>query len=82
MNREENMGRYQVKLDWDGEVRYGIVDFDHKDGGDKNGNVLVHDAVYPVSYEVPESRLTDIPMKSGRYNPKTGLIEGGDELEE
>lgn len=55
------MGRYQVKFNWDGEVRYGVVRDSWKNNGvDEDGRVVVDDAILPRAYRVPESEIIDI----------------------
>jgi hypothetical protein len=79
--------RYRVKFTFNGEQKFGVVEAYSKqaEAAKKRGLVLIADAVLPVSYEIPESEVVDIPytMQSmGKWNPKTGDFEGGDEYEE
>jgi dienelactone hydrolase len=56
---------YQVKFVRDGNTIYGIVDqySDEAKKYAKSGQVVVEDAVLPVSYTVPESEITDIELR-------------------
>lgn len=74
--------RYQVKFQWEGSTLFGIVDSysDSAKRAARRGNIIIQDAVLPVSYEVKEdSNLIDIPMEIGRYDHASGDFVGGDE---
>ena len=57
------MERWQVKYQWKGETRYGIVDSLSEDAKEAKvrGNLLIEDAILPLSYEVPNhNNVVDI----------------------
>lgn len=77
--------RYQVKFQRNGKTIFGIVRYASSSDKDvqaakARGEVIVDDAVYPVSYSVKESDLTDIKSEFGSFDPKTREFVGGDEL--
>lgn len=59
--------RYQVKWTKNGKTNYGIC----YEKPDANGNVVVADAILPVSYRVRESDLVDIDTDYGRFDMAT-----------
>jgi len=63
------MEHYQVKFEWEGETRFGVVNEFGEEAKKhrKQGKLIVNDAILPVYYVVEESVVTDIPH--GNYSP-------------
>lgn len=60
------MDHYQVKFNRGGKLTYGIVNNYGKEAKKlaKKGQLIVADAILPVSYVVKEADITDIPMST------------------
>ena len=77
------MTHYQVKWTENGTTHFGIVRGDYDPVAKKHApRLVVDDAVLPVYHVVDEALVTDIPCKFGRHARNTGLVTGGDELQQ
>ena len=72
-----NINRYQVKYQWEGETKYGIVDRYGKEAKKYalENKLVIADAIIPQSYVVLDEKVIDIPLDYPNEYDKHILVQ-------